>query len=279
MSRPNLSWSVVVMGLLLALDASPARAAVPKRAVELRDALSQTIRFAGIEDPKATLQDVLDQMVKKANAPLAFDLNEKAFQTPELPDVGKVEVTANGPLPAMDASLSAVLKKVLSRIPVESGATYVIRSDFIEITTNAAVRKEFYAPHARKPLYPLVIGSFDNKPLDEALKELAKQTSENVILDPRTGKEGKAAVSGDFMNVPLDDAVFLLADMANLAVVRLNLTTFYVTSPRNAQAIEKRRQKGCAEKPTGNATPLPAKAAQAPPIKKANVLRREGIAK
>jgi hypothetical protein len=239
-------FSVAMVGLHLVLGGSSAQAALPKRALELKDALAQPIRFPGVEDQKAPLTEVLEILVKlagvnKAN-PLAFAVNEKAFQAEGLTDVSKTEVAAESPLPPMNASLAAVLNKVLSRIPVDSGATYVVRPDAIEITTQAAVLKEFYAPGTRERRYPLVVASFENKPLDDALKELAQQTGKNVILDLRTGKEGRTPITGDFMNVPLDNAVFLLADMANLATVRLNPTTLYVTTARNAQAIEKRQQ-------------------------------------
>lgn len=245
MSRALACLALWLVGLLVVPADNSAHAAVPKHAAEVRDILSQPFKFSGVDDPKVTLTDVLEMLSKQVQerkcVKLTFNINENAFKTEQVTDVGKSEV-ANPSLPPMNVSLDTVLKKVLSRIPVDSGATYVIRADTIEITTNAAVLAEFYAPGVREPRFPLVIAGFENTPLDEAVRELAKQTGKNLILDARFGKDARVPVTGDFMNVPLDEAVFLLADMANLASVRINPATLYITSPKNAKAVEKRQQ-------------------------------------
>ncbi|HEY7158436.1 MAG TPA: vWA domain-containing protein, partial [Gemmataceae bacterium] len=106
---------------------------MPARGIELQHLLSQPVKFGGYEDPKITLNEALEQLAQRYN--LSFDVNEKAFKFENINEPGKTEIASPDPIPAMHTTLSTVLRKVLSRIPVPSGATYVIRRDVIEVTT------------------------------------------------------------------------------------------------------------------------------------------------
>jgi hypothetical protein len=157
-------------------------------------------------------------------------------------DVAKTEV-ANPTIPAMkNVRLATVLRKVLARVPSTSGATFLVRRDGIEITTNQFVAAEIYGSGYQGPQTPLVYAAFDRQPLDEALKELADQTEANVLIDNRAGEKSKTAVSGKFANVPLDTVVRLLTDMADLRPVHLD-NVLYVTTKENASALEARLDK------------------------------------
>ena len=97
----------------------------------------------------------------------------------------------------MHTTLERVLRKILRRLPADSGATYLIRGDVIEITTMDAIRKEFFADRlvTSEPLPPLVSGTFDKVPLEAVLKELNHYG--NMVLDARAVKEGQVQVSAD----------------------------------------------------------------------------------
>ncbi|HEY7423830.1 MAG TPA: RNA polymerase sigma factor [Gemmataceae bacterium] len=135
-----------------AKPAPPPQAAVEEkpasRGQELRRLLDKPVQFQGFDDPKTRLSEALDALAKRYN--LSFDINKNAFEEAEIaPDVGKWEIAALKPVPAMNTRLGAVLQKILNR--VSPSATYIIRDDIIEITTvQAAVRKEFKEP-AKKP--------------------------------------------------------------------------------------------------------------------------------
>src|SRR5205823_4050884 len=105
---------------------------MPKKAIELRQKLTETKRFKGIEDPKTTLGEALDQLSKVHD--VTFDVNEKAFKFENLVDPLKAEIAAT-PIPEFTGTMSLMLKKMLTRVPVASGATYIIRRGVIEITT------------------------------------------------------------------------------------------------------------------------------------------------
>ena len=75
------------------------------------------------------MQDALDGLAKDHG--LAFNVNERAFKYDNLSDVLRTAI-AETPIPPMKATLGTVLKKILSRVGVPSGATYIIRRDQIE---------------------------------------------------------------------------------------------------------------------------------------------------
>lgn len=239
--------AVVLTGLML----GRAAADVPE-AVRVRRVLMQTVRYPGIDDAKATLADALDQIVKMPNLKplnLKFNINEMAFKYEMVPDVEKTEIANPNPLPPMNVPLDTVLRKILSRIPVPSGATYIIQRDgTIEITTGQEVCAEFYdlrLPDAITQetgvllpmLPPLVVAAFEEQPLAQALRTLARQTRANVVLDLRAVKDvAKTPVTAELINVPLDDAVRLLADMTGLRSVYVG-RVLYVTTPKNARRL------------------------------------------
>jgi hypothetical protein len=235
---------VVVLALGAGAWAAPAPAGAREKSNELADALNRTVKCGGFEDPKTTLIEALDILANRYDLP--FDINETAFKFEMLPDVAKTEIAQPNAIPEMTAPLGAVLKKVLARVPVPSGATYVVRRDTIEITTVEALRKEIWGEDYRGPMLPLVRSNFEKLPLRDALRELAQQAEYNIVLDSSVDDEAaKTPVTARLRNAPLDTAVRLLADMAGLRVVQ-TANVLYVTTPEKAEALRERLK---AEKP------------------------------
>ncbi len=328
----SLLLAVVVAVIWLA----PAtEAKEPNPIVQLAKKLAEPVDFPALDDPKTTLQDVLDLLAQKDE--VRFDVNEKAFQmegvgqgaaaiaplfngndltllvaddkrassnkpvpgdkaappgkpAPPPPpaanaggDVGS-SLVAIKPIPKMTrVRLSTVLNKILARVPSSTGATYVLRRDGIEITTEGAKVAEFRNasehlppgltedrdPNGPPPApIPLVQAEFDKKSLDEALKELADATEHNVLLDPRAAEKAKP-VTATLINVPLDTAVDLLANMSGLQVVSRD-RVLYVTTKDNADAMQKELKDRIGPVPTpmpaqpGGPLPLPLVPGQPP---------------
>ena len=113
---------------------------LPERGIRLRQTLSQEINYEGLEDPRATLSDALEQLSKRYG--LTFDINEKAFEMDQLKDVARTPISDPTPIPPMRTTLSTVLRKILRRVPAPSGTTYLIRRDVIEITTGTFAAAE-----------------------------------------------------------------------------------------------------------------------------------------
>jgi hypothetical protein len=80
---------------------------------------------------------------------------------------------------------------------------------------------------------------FKQRPLEEVIEELSELTGVSVVLDGRAKEKAKALVTARFRNdVAMQDAVRMLAEMAELKVVHL-VTGLFVTTPAQAQAMQK----------------------------------------
>jgi len=159
-----------------------------------------------------------------------------------------------GAVPKMKGvRLETVLKRILARAQTPAGPVdYVLRREGIEITTARAKIAEFYRSANHPPagndpleegpdadqfrLLPLVQVQFTRTLLDDALHTLANATDQSIVLDPRANEEPKP-VTATLLNVPLDTAVELLANMAGLKVVTRDRVLF-VTTKKNADAME-----------------------------------------
>lgn len=139
---------------------------------------------------------------------------------------------------------------ILDRLVGQMGGAWVLRDGHIEITTAAAVRAEINVNDADpdagfKRTMPLVRSTLKDIPLRKALEDLASRCDRTVIVAPQAGEKGDVQVSARFVNVPLDTAVELLADMAELKLVR-KANALYVTTPEKAEPLlaeeEKRRE-------------------------------------
>jgi hypothetical protein len=226
----------VVIGLAVLSWAAPPSKESPSPAQKL----SQRLDYPGLEDPRATLNDALDQVRKLYN--VTFDLNQRAFEMDQLKDVGRTPVCEAGPIPEMkNARLSRVLTTILRRCPAPSGAVYTVRDDYIEITTSTFQRAEIWGNY-RGPFLPLVNATFDRYPLEEAVRDLADQAEFTVLVDSRAADKAKAPVSARLMNTPLDTALRLLTDMADLRTIHLD-NVLYITTKENAAVLEKRLEK------------------------------------
>jgi hypothetical protein len=218
------------------------RYGVPSTGIKLADRLYDTFHFHGFDDPKMTLQEGLDFLSKRS---FRFNVNEQAFKAAEVPDVLRTEIANPNPVPEMiDVQFVVVLQKILSRVPAptEAGrAMFLLRKDHIEITTGAAIRAELGRPE-NEPLPPLVHANFEKRPLEDAIKQLGDQVGYSVVLDGKVGDKATMAVTVKLKNAPLDSAVRLLADSADLDMVQVD-NLLYVTTRENALRIEATQQK------------------------------------
>jgi hypothetical protein len=204
--------------------------------IEVWNKLSQRINFPGFErDEKMTFKDALEAMSELYG--ITFHVDEAAFRAAGIEDVfGFTPVEKQTLAKMFNVPLKDLLGRcLLARLPAASGATYVVRSGFVEITTGAAVRAEFLRDDKRD-LLPLVHADYDRLFLGDALRDLADRADWNIVLDARAAKRAKVPVTARLRNVPLDTAVRLLADMAGLKSVQTD-NVIYVTTPENARAV------------------------------------------
>lgn len=236
--------AIAIAGLVVGLSvlswaAPPQKQPPSKQPLSMVQKMNQRLHFPGNDDARATLSDVLDTIGKLYS--VSFDINQQAFDLDQLKDVRRTPVCET-PLPELkDVRLSRVLRIVLQRIPAPTGATYAVREDHIEITTNAVQRAEIWGSY-RGPFLPLVNATFDKCPLEDAARELANQAEFTVLVDNHVADKTKTPVSARLLNTPLDTALRLLSDMTDLRTIHLD-NVLYITSREKADALEQRLDK------------------------------------
>jgi RNA polymerase sigma factor (sigma-70 family) len=214
-----------------------------------REQLTKPLNFEGIEDPRLTLQDALDKLGHRFK--INFEINDKAFELDQLKDVGRTPIGETKPIPPMrNTTLATLLRLILARVPTPSGAVYILRPDSVEITTTRALLLELgiardkpagVDPDSPEGLFgppeiPLVWDVFEETPISKALMRVTERTSFSVIVDASFKDRVKDNVTAQFNNVPVDTAVRLLANMANLSMVQVD-NVFYLTTPEKAKLL------------------------------------------
>ena len=137
---------------------------------KLNQALERTIHFHGIDvDEKLDLAQVLKMLEKEYG--LSFAVNEASFGAEHVDNVLKTKILEDVAIPEMKTvSLRTLLKRILARVPAETGATYLVRHDTIEITTGAAWYRALGFPEGTTS--SLVKKQFKKTEIREALEEL-----------------------------------------------------------------------------------------------------------
>ncbi|MBX9584000.1 MAG: hypothetical protein K2X87_27180 [Gemmataceae bacterium] len=193
------------------------------------------------------LVDVLRQLSKTYD--LTFVIDNTAFDAPAA--VADAKATALSATKLDGLPLGRFLAVYLRGLSVPD-VTYLVRDYGIEVTSRekalneaglveaineAAESDEAGAPvraQARLNL-PLVSVVAEDRPLGEVLKELARAYNLNLVIDRAVRERvGEAVVMARLLNVPADTALELLAEQADLQVIRKG-NTFRITGGAGAQ--------------------------------------------
>jgi len=135
-------------------------------------------------------------------------------------------------------SLTTSLPHLLSQMD----ATYLVFKDHIEIVPIAFAAKETknVAPSEddspARLAQPLVSMIFKEKPLNEAVAELAEEYNLTVIVSPQSADARTGFVTARLLNTPADKALELLTLQCDLRVVR-KANTFLITSRDHANDL------------------------------------------
>jgi hypothetical protein len=202
------------------------------------DLLGSPINYAGLNDPKATLDDALKQL--KLRYGMKYEINYQAFNHEKVAEPDTEVIAAVRQIRSMQATLGEVLKAILARVPVRSGATFLVRGDTIEITTLAAVQAEIWGPDFDGPFLPLVNLRAKKLPLNEALDQLAEQGRVSIVYLGEADKETRP-VTVRLTQVPVDTAVRALVAQMGLTVVHRD-NVLFVTTPAQAATMTKELQ-------------------------------------
>jgi hypothetical protein len=231
---------------------------LPSRTVTLGRKLAELVTLKQGIEPNTPLKDALEHLAKAYNlTPVLIDSESFKQAGVESPEEAPVR------LPRVSGvRLGTVLQQLVAQV---QGA-YLVRGDHIEITSAPSWQTEVWGrfteeePNRRRRFLPLVHAAFEQRPLEDAIRELADTTGFNVVLDTRhAGESGKMPVTALLNNVPLDTAVRLLADQADLQAVLLD-NVLQLTTQDRARALgaeqDRANQKGI-EFPASFAQPGP----------------------
>jgi hypothetical protein len=158
------------------------------------------------------------------------------------------------PKAAKGLPLSTVLKTALA----EKGSTYLVRRTHIEIVPIGAAAKEAKIPASDEDGFthltqPLISAIYKEKPLNEALADLAEENDLTIVVAPQAGDNKIGFVSARLLNVPADKAIELIAVQADLRVVK-KANGYLITSGDHAaelfnEEIERKQKKLELERP------------------------------
>jgi hypothetical protein len=198
--------------------------------------LSETTETKDFNAPNMTFREFLglfDEIMSNKSMDLPIGVDFRAFKEAipkAYPDESHL-YDINVKIPSMPNRLpvQAILRIAFSQIP-NNDATFLVRHAVIEVLHRAHATPDALA--RRK-----VIALFQQRPLAEAVQELADATGASINIDQRVGDRAETLVTATFANdVSLETALRQLATMADLTLVRLG-GAFFVTSPANAEAI------------------------------------------
>jgi hypothetical protein len=101
---------------------------------ELTKKLAESVQFQGIDDPKETLAEALQQLESTCKVRIEIDVN--AFKAVGMEDVAATEIAGQKPIDKMPgAPLDEVLAAVLDRVKVAGGTRYRLGKERVVITT------------------------------------------------------------------------------------------------------------------------------------------------
>lgn len=194
------------------------------RALEYREKLDQpvTIEF----EPGTPLREALNHIAERYGLTILVDT--EAFKA----DNGEPDIE-NKPI-KLPRLVAIRLRTVLRNLLQQAQGDFYVRDDHLMV----APRKQIEAGVVLKQ--PVDV-AFEKRPLGEALKELSDMTGVSIVLDNarlQNQPDPRAEVSADFRNVPLKNAVRILADMGGMKSVILQ-NMIYVTTPSNAVVLSK----------------------------------------
>jgi hypothetical protein len=139
--------------------------------------------------------------------------------------------TPDQPPAAVNIDLKDVpLRVALRRLLDPYGLSYAVVGDAVVVSTEEGA--------AAQQLRQRVSVDFDKVELSDALRRLARDTGAPLVQDTRAEKEGATKVTLHLEDVPLETAVRLLSEMANLKPVRVGKVLFVTTK---AVALEMRQ--------------------------------------
>lgn len=199
---------------VLASTPAPAFAApAPAKGASAMDTARKALDEVGdMSYQNKSLNDLVNDLKDKSK--LAVTLDPTVFQFGLDPNQPTVNVDLKG------VKLKDGLRQALAPFNLKCGLT----KDGLFISTDDGL--------TTKQLRQRVSVDCDGTAFAAAVKQLAADTGANVVVDPRLKDKANAGVTLKLDDVPLESAVRLMAEVADLGVVRMSNVLFVTTQDR-----------------------------------------------
>jgi hypothetical protein len=183
-----------------------------------------------LKEALGLIQDKLNTRYKDEDV-LPILVDGEAFKAESGENADIYDAPIRFPTYPRQITVATALRLIVSQITAPK-ATFIVRDRFIEITT----AKAGSLPQLLKQK---VFADLDRRPLAEAIELLSAPKGVSVLLDPRLGDKLKTPVTAALINdTTLEGALRLLTDMAGVKLY-VSEDGVYVTSPANAELLEK----------------------------------------
>jgi hypothetical protein len=238
MSRDHFSRLriAVLIGLLAVglawIPATSGQNAKPKK-FTVHEQLAMEIETKDFTNPM-TFKDFLQQIyehaaVKGEEVVILVDIASfKQYEGEPTPYDSQVQLQ---PIPKT-LTVGEALRIGVSQLQSDNGAM-ILRDGKIVILTKKAASLPVLLQEKVRPRH------FDQIPFADAMRKMSEMTGVSIVLDPRVKEKAPTPVSADFRgDVPVEAALRMLSDMVDLRNVLME-GGIYVTTPSNAEALEK----------------------------------------
>jgi hypothetical protein len=213
--------AVITLGIALSLCGSAA-APVPQDDKPKSDTPAEKIKKAlnNLVDIDINGQSIQQAVAKfKEQVKIDFELDKNSAVQCGV-DMDNTAMT----LKLKKVKLRVALKKLLG----PQNLTYAIVGDSLLITTQEmAVYRQLKQP---------VSVDLDRVQFGTALKQLARDTGANLVVDPKVHKEAQTAITLQLDDVPLEAAVRMMAEFAGLKPARMG-NVLFITTKANAKEL------------------------------------------
>ncbi len=257
----------------LAFTAAPVFAEEPQPATKkasqtelVLDALAQEVKLQdNVRINEIPLFELLQDLSKRHQ--VTFTILEEHFRADGQPNIKeekpKLATTMLRNL-TVHQFLTQALESVNAMYLVKNGTLEIVPVRYAAKATRSKVSNDDGNLRLNEPLVSVI---FKEKPLNEAVAQIAEMHDLNVVIAPQAGDARTGFVSARLLNVPADKALELLADQCDLRIVRRG-AAFMLTSKDHANALfeermDRKRQKIELEK-LRTAPPKPPEPAPAP---------------
>ncbi len=192
--------------------AAPAPAAPAKSASPMDSARKALDEVGDMNYQGKSLNELITDLKDKSKLTVTIDPMVYQFGL----DPNQPTVTVN----LKQVKLKDGLRQALAPFNLKCGLT----KDGLYISTEEGL--------TTKQLRQRVSVDCDGTAFAAAVKQLAADTGANVVIDPRLKDKANAAVTLKLEDVPLETAVRLLAEVADLGAVRMSNVLFVTTADR-----------------------------------------------